>query len=441
MFDDTLAAALGRAWADDRPWQVLSDLTQYDRMAGGPGERAAAETVADALDDIGCRDVTVDGFPMRAWRRGRTELAVTSPVERDFPAIALPYSPSGDVHAELVDVGHGTPAEIEAADLAGKVALAATDSPPESERFIHRMEKFGHAAAAGAEAFVFHNHLDGQLPPTGSLRFNQEAAVPGVGVSKETGAWLTEYAADGGELSLTVDAETRAGESHNVHGVLGPDTAEEIVVCAHIDAHDIAEGALDNGCGVATVVAAASVLSEIEDDLDCRVRVAGVGSEEVGLLGADALADELALDTVKAVVNVDGAGRARGLRVFPHGTDAFADLAAAVADAANRPVDVQENLHPYSDHWPFVRRGVPALQLYSATGSRDRGWGHTAADTRDKADARDIREHGLLAALLVRELSGRDVDRLDADGVRERLHDRDLKPGMEAAEIWPADWD
>jgi len=430
--------AFGRLWADDYPGTFLRDLAEIgDRMSGRPGERRAAELVADAFRDAGARDVTVEPFDMNVWHRGETELGVPE-ADRAFDAIALPYSPSGDVRGRLVDVGHGTPEEIEDADVRDAVAVATTGRPPSMDRMYHRMEKFGHAVAAGASAFVFVNDKPGQLPPTGSLRFDREAAVPAVGVSRETGAWLREYADRDAEVTLSVSADTRRGEGHNTVGTFGPDTDEEVVVVAHHDAHDIAEGALDNGCGIATVVAMARVLGDL--DLDTTVRVAGVGGEEVGLLGANALAQELDSDSIRAVVNADGAGRYRTMRAFTHATPEFREAVETVSETANREVEVQDTLHPFSDHWPFVRRGVPGVQLHSVTPEEGRGWGHTHADTWDKTDSRNLREHGMLGGLLVAELTREDVPRPDLDAVSADLEDNGLRPGMEAAEIWPEGW-
>ncbi|WP_276279729.1 M28 family metallopeptidase [Halorussus caseinilyticus] len=438
--DSETAAALAAAWTDDYPWEFLTRLTEIgDRMGGSPGERRAAELVVEGFERAGAREVSVESFEMNRWTRDEAELAVTHPVERSFETIALPYSPPGEVRGELVDAGHGTPAELDEMDVEGKIVVASTTTPKGS-RFIHRMEKFGHAAAAGAAAFVFRNHKPGQLPPTGALRFDREAAVPGVGVSLETGDWLTDYADRGGRAVLRVDAETTPGTSHNARGRLGPETDDEILVVGHHDAHDIAEGALDNGCGITVVVAAAHLLARM--DLDATVRVAGVGCEETGLLGAETLAERLDLGSVRAVVNVDGAGRFRNLRAHTHGSETMEELVASVADEANQPIAVREQVHPFSDHWPFLERGVPALQLHSESGERGRGWGHTHADTRDKVDDRNLREHAMLTALLVREVARTDeIPRPSAESVAGNLRSGDYEEGMKAAGIWPDGWD
>ena len=460
---EALAPALGATWTDDEPWQFVTDLTAIgSRMAGSEGERRAAGVVADAFERAGLDDVRTDPFELPAWERGSATLDVTvsgrdgEPATRSFESIALPYSPAGTVSGELVDVGYGTPSEIDERDVEGRIAVASTTTPA-GGRFVHRMEKFGYAIDAGAVGFVFVNHLDGQLPPTGSLTFGKEAEAVAVGVSKETGAWLREYAVGGSgaaangvttpgagsvaQAELSVEASTTPGESRNVIGRAGPDTDERVLLLAHYDAHDIAEGALDNGCGIATVATAAEILTSA--DLPLGVDVVAVGAEEVGLLGAEHLADGVDLDRVKGVVNVDGAGRFRDLIALAHASTATASVAEAVSTGTRQPIEVDAQPHPFSDQWPFVRRGVPALQLHSDSGDRGRGWGHTHADTRDKVDDRNVREHAMLVALLVAEFAApeRDLPRLDPDALATAFREADFETGMRAADLWPADWD
>jgi Zn-dependent M28 family amino/carboxypeptidase len=466
--DETVDRLVGRAWRDEFPWQFITRLTEAGpRLGGSPGERRAANLVAAALDEAGA-DPEIRPFTVPRWERNRTDLGVTLEretslfetsdgvdeesrdaasrdgrrVERSFEAVALPYSPAGEIHAPLVDVGHGTPDELEDADVSGAVALADTATPP-GQRHVHRMEKFGHAVAGGAAAFVFAHDRPGQLPPTGAISFGDEGAVPAVGVSRETGAWLRDYADGDAALRVRVDATTEPGQSRNVVGRLGPEDEPGVLVLAHHDAHDVAEGALDNGCGVTVAVTAARLLADLE--LGCRVWVATVGCEETGLMGAETLADRLEADRIHAVVNVDGAGRHRDLRALTHASAPLADLAERVVDGAGHPLQVTERPHPYSDHWPFLRTGVPALQLHSRPadgGERtwDRGWTHTSADTRDKVDVRTLREHAVLTALLVRELTRAEVPRVDVDDLAGRLREADAEPGMRAAGVWPDVW-
>jgi len=452
--DESVEHALGRAWHDDAPCRLLTRLTELgERFGGHPGERRAADHVAAALDEAGVGAVSVDPFEMTCWSRGSTTLTVDDTrgsgsasgdpaQDRSFEAVALPYSPPCDVTGRLVGVGHGTPEEVDERDVQGAVVVASTGTPATARRRIHRMEKAGHAAEAGAAAFVFANHRPGQLPPTGSLRFGEPAAIPGVGVSKETGAWLGEYADRGARVRLSVEAGLRDGESQNVVGRFGPDTDDAVLLLAHYDAHDLGAGALDNGCGVAVLLGAVRALAGLE--LDSEVRVAAVGCEELGLLGSEALADRTDGDSLRAVVNVDGAGRFRDLQALAHASGDVAGVVDSVAQRVGHPVDTGLRPHAHSDHWPFLRQGVPALQLHSERpgdeGHWERGWTHTRADTLDKTDRRIVREHAMLVALVVRELTRTDVSVSLAD-VREGLATAGAEQGMRAAGIWPAGWD
>lgn len=447
--DDATARALGHAWRSDRPWDVLTRLTELEnRFPGYPSERKAASVVSTALEEAGVEDLHDEPFDMNRWMRGEADLVVSVPdrdLSRTFDAVALPYCPAYDGTAPLIDVGYGTPEELAETDVSGAIALTSTASPPELGRTYHRVEKIGQAAAAGAEGFVFINHVPGRLPPTGTLTFGSEAAIPGVGVSKETGGWLREYAEETARARLRVEARTESGQGHNVVGVIGPDTDEEVLVLAHYDAHDISEGALDNGCGVATVVGMAEILAELDLDLDRRIRIAMVSGEELGLLGSEALVDGLDVGPIHAVVNVDGAGRFHDLKALTHTSDALAETVDRVAEDVGYPITTEDRPHPYSDHWPFLRNGIPALQLHSedpdVASQWERGWTHTGADTRDKADPRIIREHAMLAALLVRTVAGTSLPRVDGTTVRDQLVTQGADEGMRAAGIWPEEWE
>jgi Zn-dependent M28 family amino/carboxypeptidase len=352
---------VGDAYTSTYHYDVLEDLVDIgNRMAGQEGEAEAAERVATAFRDIGLRNVAVEEFEIPGWWRGSSTLSTGGDrgheYEADHEVIALPGSPSGDVEADLVDVGHGLPEEFEAANIEGAVAMASSATPEDHDRWLHRMEKYSYAVDAGAVGFIFRNHVEGCLPPTGEVGYdNRPGPIPAVGVSKEVGTTLERHAEDGIGVELNVDCRNEPSTSRNVSGELGPNTEEAVLLTAHVDAHDIAPGANDNGAGTALVIEIARLLTQIEDDLDTRVRCVVFGSEEIGLRGAYHLADIVDHAAVKAVLNVDGAGRDRTLGVRTNEFDALGDLFETVTDELRIPLETQTTVSPHGDQWAFVQ--------------------------------------------------------------------------------------
>jgi Zn-dependent M28 family amino/carboxypeptidase len=430
---------IGDTFTSDVGWNHLETLVDIgNRMAGSPGERAGLEATRDELEAVGARDAHIDDFPIQGWERGTSAIAVGDSRES---CIALPRSPEGFAEGELVDLGYGLPEDFEA-DLAGKVVMVSSTVPDHFDRFIHRREKYYHAVEAGAAAFVFRNHVQGQLPPTGSVGTEDAPVgdIPAVGVSSEVGARLARRF-EGETVDVEVDCETPDATSGNVHAELGPDTDEEIIVSSHVDAHDIAEGAMDNGAGTATVVEMARALAAREDDLDTRVRFVCYGSEEVGLVGSHHEADRADHDTIRAIVNVDSNVYGRTLSLGTHGFPELLDAAETVADRFDHPVETNPGLVPHSDHWPFVQWGVPGYMIAGKSEESGRGWGHTEADTLDKLEPRNLREQAILLTELVVELAadGTEIDHRDPEAIAAQLADEDLAEGMQITGDWPYD--
>ncbi|PSP17233.1 peptidase M28, partial [Halobacteriales archaeon QH_10_67_13] len=292
-------------------------------------------------------------------------------------------------------------------------------------RWIHRQEKYDAAVEAGAVGFVFRNHIEGTLPPTGSIGDAEgPGAIPAVGVSKELGTRLVRHCEGEVAAKLAVEARTEPTTSQNVTGVTGPETGEQILVTAHHDAHDIAEGANDNGAGSALVAEVGRLLSQVE--LGTTVRCVTFGAEEVGLFGSEEMAATADCDRIRAVVNLDGIGESRNLRVATHGFDALGEAFETLDPALTAGVTVDDGLVPHSDHWPFVERGVPGAMVSSDSGA-DRGWGHTHADTLDKLDRRDFREIAVVVAAAVARLAepDRTTEHASPETIAERAADRE----------------
>ena len=445
---------IGETFTSAVGWDHLETLVDIgNRMAGSEGERRAAEATRDALRAVGARNARLEAFDIQGWARGESVVhAGGEPQE----SIALPRSPSGTATGEFVDLGYGLPDDFEResrsdsdgssgrsprdGDLEGKVVMAASNVPDWYDRFLHRREKYYHAVEAGAAAFVFRNHVEGCLAPTGSVGTEDApiGEIPAVGVSKEVGSRLARRF-EGEEVTVEVEADIHDATSQNVHAELGPETDEAVLLTSHVDAHDIAEGAGDNGAGTALVVAVARALAAREDDLDTRVECICYGAEEVGLVGSGYDAELRDHDGIKAIVNNDGVVRGRTLRLYTHGFDALEAAAEAVGDRFDHPVETTPELGPHSDHWPYVQWGVPGYHVMSKTGSEGRGWGHTRADTLDKLESRNLREQAILVADLVVELAdeGTEVEPREPDSIADQLEEEDLAEGMKITGDWP----
>lgn len=73
--------------------------------------------------------------------------------------------------------------------------MARSDGPADHDRWHHRMEKYAAAAEEGAAGFIFRNHYEGALPPTGEVGYHERPGpIPVVGVSKKLGDRLARYA-------------------------------------------------------------------------------------------------------------------------------------------------------------------------------------------------------------------------------------------------------
>ncbi|MFB6300475.1 MAG: M28 family peptidase [Halobacteriales archaeon] len=435
---------IGDAYTNSRAMDVLTDITEIgNRMAGQNGERAGAEVIRDAFEAADLRAVEINEFDVAGWWRGDSSIEVDagrSPrFESDHQIIALPGTPSGDVEAQLLDLDYGLPEDMDDG-IEGKIVMARSDTPDDHDRWIHRMEKYATAADHGAVGFVFRNHVEGCLPPTGEIGdHDRPGPIPAVGVSKETGARLARYC-EGGEPTarLGVDCRNAPSTSQNVEAVVGPDTESEVLVTAHIDAHDIAEGAGDNGAGSTLVAEIGRLLKAAEDDLDTRVRLVTFGAEEIGLCGAYHWVDTHDNDAVKAVINIDGAGNSRTPRVRSYEFEPMTTAFETVGEDLDVPVEVDDELSPHSDAWPFVEEGIPTVTAGSVSEAEGRGWGHTHADTLDKIDSRDLRALAIslaTAAMTVAE-DDRSIPHKERTAIREAI-DEGYEQELKVIGRWP----
>ncbi len=405
---------VGEAMVSDHAVEVLRELCDGygSRFAGSRQARGAADFLAEKMREVGLAKVHFETFRFLAWeRRRRPSLRVVAPRKVSLEAITLPYSPATrdeGIEAELVNVGCGVPEDFARVGrrLKGKIAMVTSESPAYYHRWVHRAEKYARAVKAGAVAFIFMNHYEGLLEPTGALRFNRRAEIPGLGVSREVGLRLLRLASEGTvRLRIVTHDRTFRATGRNVVGeISGTDRPDEMVVVGgHYDGHDISQAAGDNASGIAAILEAARLLAPHARLLRRTVRFVCFDAEEIGLLGGHAYVRRHAAEMprVRLMVNVDCVGRGRGKGFNFQGWDEAKERLGAMAAEMHEDIPFHSKPNPYSDHFPFMVAGVPVCVLASGRSEPGRGYGHTAADTLDKVARADLRE---AAALLARSI-------------------------------------
>ena len=442
-------AIIGEALTSDAAYDLVLELCDDIglRFGGSEGEHRAAELLKRRLESYGLADVHLEELAYTGWKRGPAALEVVEPgvPKPRIAALALPYTPNGDLTAELVFVGQGEVEDFERlkGQLAGKVVLClAEGAAPPGKKSSHRREKYLRAVEAQAVGFLYVSQNPGQQLVTGSLTAAHAAEILGVAISLEDGADLQRALKKGAvRVRLDVGGTFEPVVSYNVVGdVPGRDRRRHVLVGGHYDSHDIAPGAEDNGTGTAVAAEVGRLLARHREALDASVRVVLFCGEEIGLLGSWEYVrrHEAELDDLLVMLNLDSVGRVKPgselLRLM--GAPDLEGYFARMGETLAYPVAVESKGGAYSDHFPFVVYRVPTVSLGStekAGALVGRGWGHTSSDTVDKVEALPLRFAAMLSARLAlhvatdpawpaKRRTKEEVDQLlEAEGLNEYL--------------------
>ena len=367
---DTLAGPWyhGRGFAFDGATRAAQYLEGRFEAAGlqslGPAWRHPFPYEADLVTDVPV--LTMDGVALSLG----TDLL-------PYPGTAA----GSGTEVEVLDVGSGVvvpPAGIDA--YAGRASegrvVVLSAAVPDSlvgdasvpQAYLSEVARYEIAFLRGASAIV---HLV-DAPLFGTSFY--DARLPVFHVRRD--AWTAPATADfhmGAEQNQPVTGYNVLGA---VPGTARPDSV--LLVMAHYDGlgsfgpEVYFPGANDNASGVALLLALAERVAR--DPLPYTVVFAALGAEEVGLVGAQALAAAFGdgLGAVRFVLNFDMAASGEdGLVAFggrDH-PDLFERLVAVNEPLGLGPLVARSN-RPNSDHAVFAAQGVPALYLLTKDGTQ-----------------------------------------------------------------------
>lgn len=452
---------IGEIWTTDEPYRNLEEFTDVigSRWAGSDSEHNAGEWLKAKLESYGVQNVRLEPVSFGAWTRGHATLELVEPVAKAFSCISLPYSKAGDIEAELIDLGNGEQEDFERLGEAvqGKIVIAAAETNArgaKSKKLAHRTDKLRFAVDAGAAGMIFVNQNPGLLHITGSIASagGGPADIIAVGTSWEHGQTILRLTRRGGgtaRVRLSVGGEFFENTSYNVVGeIVGSQWPDEVVMAGgHYDGHDVSQAALDDGAGTIVTLEAARVLAQLPAEAIGRtVRFILFCGEEVGLFGSWAyMADhEDEADRIRFMLNLDGAGSGPGGNeaITISGRPELVEYMEQHAEDAHYSMKITDQLNSHSDHFPYAIRGIPTATLggpYESPGLVGRGWGHTEADTFDKATLRGLQMSAMATARLLLQVAG-DADfpgeRKSTDDLVEQLTELELDIALKRAGRW-----
>ena len=403
------AGLMGRLAADEALWRDFNDICDCGgRLSGTESEKRAfallRERVRAASPANSGRSIPV---PYNGWQAKSATLKLPggtfAPCHPLVRTIATP--PSG-LTAEVIDLGRGTPEEFEAhkAEIAGRVVLVRHELMFAAGT-IHRRRKYDMARANGAVGFLIAGPLAGHVVAGSSGRDTGEG-IPALGISPETAAKLARRST--GFPTVTIAIETAEGPAETetlVYDYPGQ-TDEWVVLSAHVDGHDLAESAMDNGTGLAAVLAVARALSPEVAKWRRGLRVMFFSVEEWALTGSAQYVKALGeAERAKIALNVnlDSVAGSPNLAALTSGYAGVEPFLLGVAEANGQSLRTVRPLMTNSDHANFAAGGIPAIRLVAGFDDPN---AHlrvvlTPADTRDKVAQSELRQATLLTAALV----------------------------------------
>lgn len=253
----------------DRAFYYIMDIAPYERDRKSSDysglfmeskyvvEKLKAAGFDDATTAIVGKSKTWDGVSAEVWEVSPNTAKLAD--YRDLAAMLGQGSMSADVTTELVWVGRGTQAEIDAVDLKGKIAVTEA-----SAGRVHVI-----AVKAGAVGIISYYSprplVDPIQIPNSGIRGNDATFC--INLTPRDGYVLKDRLLAGEKITVKAKIETATEETNievPTYLIKGSDeNAEEVILCAHLYEGYVKLGANDNISGSASLIEVARTLNEL----------------------------------------------------------------------------------------------------------------------------------------------------------------------------------
>ncbi len=425
---------------DDYAYQQAAHLTDNigPRLTGSTQAAAAVEYVAAELRRLGL-EVTLEPVSVPKWVRGEESAALVS-----YPG-QVPGTQQKIVVTALASMDNATPAEGITAEVvvvnsfdelaamprekvAGKIVVF-------NERFDRAMAAEGFGLAAYGQAVAYRENgreaaakqgavaalvrsaggAEFRLPHTGETGYDPKVpAIPAAAVTAEDAELMARLAAQGPvrlHLVMTPKLLPNVTSYNVVADLKGSEHPEQVVIVSgHLDSWDLGTGAIDDAAGVAVSMETAQLLQQLHLRPKRTIRIVAWMAEEMGIFGGKAYGKQHVTDVANhfAAIETDlGAGHPVGINIS--GDEAILKLLQPVADvlATSGAGMLRSSDDTGADIIPLSVAGVPTFSPIQDQ-RKYFDYHHSAADTLDKIDPRELRENAAVVAVLAYALATMD---------------------------------
>ena len=432
--DDAIVAEY-RVDADRLIDAALADSSTYDRIAYlgdtfGP-RLSGSQNLEDAIDWIleemkrdGLENVRGEEVMVPHWVRGKESLELVSPRQYPMAMLGLGGSiatPPEGITADVLVVESFEDLIRRRDEAQGKIVLFNAPFTSYGRTVQYRVDGANKAAEAGAVASLVRSVGPASMntPHTGVTRYQEGGRKsPHAAVTIED-AMMMQRMQDRGQVvrvTLKMEAQTLPdAKSRNVVAeIVGSEYPDEVVVLGgHIDSWDVGQGVMDDAGGCIAAWQTLVLMKKLGLRPKRTVRVVMWTNEENGLAGGNAYAAEHAdavKDHVLAIESDAGVFKPTGFGFG--GTDEAYETVSEIGKLLER-IEAGEIRRGGggADIGPLMNKGVPGMGL-NVDGSKYFWYHHTAADTMDKLDPKEV--NLCVASMAVMAYVAADLD--------ERIH-------------------
>ncbi|UCE19225.1 MAG: M20/M25/M40 family metallo-hydrolase [Gemmatimonadota bacterium] len=330
---------------DSRVMDHLNHLTNRigPRQTGSDNYQTASEWARDQFKRFGLSNAHLERvaeIPI-GFNRGTSSGAILSPKNKrlHFSTHAWTAGTRGRTSARAV-LAPESEDDLEkmGADIEGRWILwRPFDDPEKNASYIEKWDELNFDVAgvilpsSGEFIHTFGNYR--------GLEWDDLPTTPSIILLQEEWEEIADLLGEGEEVTLEFDIRNYFKKGpipiyNVVADIPGTELPDEyVIVGAHLDSHDGATGAADNGTGVAAAMEAARILAEAGIRPRRTIRFVLFAGEEVGMLGSRAYVTDHSdqLDKISAMFNMDqGADYISGILATEPMLEDFKEIFAPV---------------------------------------------------------------------------------------------------------------